>query len=81
MIPNEASTGSSVLRRENDHVSHVGNDGSALSSEVGRALILHRNSAIHGAPEDTNAHAMGVATSTFTFSVTDTTSGLSRPCL
>ena len=30
-IPNEVSTGMSGLRRENDHVSNVGDDGSALS--------------------------------------------------
>jgi len=59
-------------------VSHVGDDGSALSSEVRRALILHCISAIHEevlelvAPEYTNAHAMSVATSAFSLSVTGT---------
>jgi len=43
-----------------------------------RALIPHRISAIHDevveltAPEGTNAHAMSVATSAFSFSVTGT---------
>jgi len=88
MIPNEVPSGTSILRRENDHVSNVGDDGqSALSSEVRRALI--RISAIHEevlelvAPEGTNAHAMSVATSAFSFSDTDSLAPnrLNRPCL
>ena len=64
--------GTSGLRRENDHVLHVEGDGSALSSEERRELILHRISAIHVAPKDTNAHTMSATTSASRFSVTGT---------